>query len=162
MQRRSGILVRQDLFQSSDLIATVSAEYCSSVEEASIGAFLKTCMTDLSVLCTGQRADFLCRMCRLPSCLYSVPRIGCTVHSRPESNWVSLRAGTPAAGAGVRDKGSDDKCRKRLSLQLANQEKKTTCFAHVLGPWVPLADGMLCLRWCLLFFSLVIAVLGQE
>ena len=59
-----------------ETLASVAAEYYSSVEEESIGAFLKLSRIGSSVLFAACNADSLCRMCRLPSCLYSASLIG--------------------------------------------------------------------------------------
>ena len=71
--------------------ASMAAEYASSVEKQSIGAFLKTSRIGSSVLFAACKADSLYRMRRLPSCLYSASLVGQAVQARPESKWVTLK-----------------------------------------------------------------------
>ena len=91
-QLRSCILVRQGLFQSSDL-----GHCISSILLLHGGSEYRSLPQNIHYrpVSLARRTDSLCKMRRLPSCLYKASGVGYAVHARPESNCVTRRFPSP-------------------------------------------------------------------
>ena len=94
-QRRSSVLVRKGIVLTRRLESPWQHSTAPLWRKGSTGALLKMSRIGSSALPAARRADSLCRMRRLPSCLYSASHVGYAVHARPESNCVTLRSHSP-------------------------------------------------------------------